>query len=628
MTLSGTLLREFHPFKNGTISASQITDKSGKNIWWRCEEYGHEWQQKPIDRSRSANPRCIYCSGKRILVEFNDLLTTDPSVAKEWDYEKNLRVPQDYSRGSGYEAWWKCSNQHSYKLRISHRTHGFGCPYCSGKKAIPGETDLVTLYPQVAQEIHPTKNPGIVAAELLPNDGARLVWLCRAGHEWQQTVFSRRKGKSGCPVCSNKIIISGINDLATVNPSLAAEWHPILNGNLTPEQVAPKSGKLVYWLCSKGHEWKSTILNRANGNGCPSCSGLSVIEGETDLKTLFPGLITTSVIALNPTIDFSKIGKGSHVQVRWDCELGHYWKAAVYHRTKGRGCPRCAKGQQVSKAEKEIASTLKPYFPKLRTSDNEILANNYELDIYIPEKNLAIEYNGIYWHSEDKGKGQLYHYDKWKQCYIKGINLIHVWEDDWTSKPDVILDHLKLVTQIKMDLNNLNNLKVIGINTTIGSEFLEEHHIQGKATGSQYLGLRNENGNLIAVMLIQIEENNSIEIIRYATITNYSEAFKTLLGFVKEKFNPTFITAITNHSLGEESLYESYGFISKEKIEPDYMYTSGTFRFPKEDYTLERFKKDPSLIWKRGLSVNELASLNKLYRIWDAGKTQWILENK
>ena len=114
-------------------------------------------------------------------------------------------------------------------------------------------------------------------------------WKCVKGHEWQATGHNRSRG-TGCPYCSNKKVQQGYNDLATLNPPLAQEWNYTLNNDLRPEHVTPKSEKKVWWRCEKRHTWQAMVADRNNGKGCPYCSGLYAIKGETDLQTVNPSL--------------------------------------------------------------------------------------------------------------------------------------------------------------------------------------------------------------------------------------------------------------------------------------------------------------------------------------------------
>ena len=104
-------------------------------------------------------------------------------------------------------------------------------------------------------------------------------WTCSKGHEWQATIGSRHKG-SGCPYCSGRKTLKGYNDLQTINPAVAKEWNYERNGDFKPEHFTASSNKKVWWKCSKGHEWQTTINSRNDGCGCPGCS--------SERKTSFP----------------------------------------------------------------------------------------------------------------------------------------------------------------------------------------------------------------------------------------------------------------------------------------------------------------------------------------------------
>lgn len=119
---------------------------------------------------------------------------------------------------------------------------------------------------------------GIYDGMLTPknvNGGSHLKvwWLCEKGHEWQADVNNRVLKNIGCPICSGKKVLAGFNDLGTLMPELAAEWHPIKNGALKASDVRPGSNKKAWWLCPVcGHEWQAVINSRSQGHGCPNCN--------------------------------------------------------------------------------------------------------------------------------------------------------------------------------------------------------------------------------------------------------------------------------------------------------------------------------------------------------------------
>ena len=108
-----------------------------------------------------------------------------------------------------------------------------------------------------------------------PYSNRSVWWRCSLGHEYRTTVSSRTMRDGGCPYCSGHRVLAGFNDLATLEPEIAAEWYEDLNAPLTPEMVTVGAHRKVWWECSEGHVWKSVIYSRtgAQGCGCPVCAG-------------------------------------------------------------------------------------------------------------------------------------------------------------------------------------------------------------------------------------------------------------------------------------------------------------------------------------------------------------------
>lgn len=266
------IAQEWNYEKNGHLKPENVTPNSDKMVWWKCV-HEHEWQA--IIGNRNKGSGCPYCSGKKVLKGYNDLLTVNPMVAIEWDYEKNGELkPENFTSNSGEKVWWRCGKGHEWQATINNRSNGTGCPYCSNKKVLIGYNDLQTINPTLAQEWNHEKNGELKPENFTSNSGTLVWWKCVHGHEWQAKIMDRNKGNR-CPYCSGKRVLKGKNDLQTVNPTLAKEWNHAKNGELTPMDVMPNSDKKVWWLCSKGHEWQATIGHRNKGRGCPECARLN-----------------------------------------------------------------------------------------------------------------------------------------------------------------------------------------------------------------------------------------------------------------------------------------------------------------------------------------------------------------
>ena len=268
-TLAPEIALQWHPSKNSDCTPKDVTINSHRKVWW-LGPCGHEWRASIADRNNGRG--CPYCAGKKVLKGYNDLQTVNPTLAKEWNYEKNNGLtPEEVIPGSGQNVWWKCQRGHEWQATIGSRNAGRGCPYCSGRYTIKGENDLQTVNPTLAKEWNIEKNTGLTPMDVMPNSDKKVWWKCQKGHEWQATINSRNSG-IGCPYCSGRYPIKGENDLQTLNPAIATEWHYEKNDGLIPADVMPNSDKKVWWKCRKGHEWQAVIGSRTRGNGCPICS--------------------------------------------------------------------------------------------------------------------------------------------------------------------------------------------------------------------------------------------------------------------------------------------------------------------------------------------------------------------
>ena len=208
----------------------------------------------------------------------NSLVEKCPDILALWDYERNQGIsPQNVSLHTKQKVWWRCEKGHSWQAPVNGvASNGTRCPYCAGYKAIPGETDLVTLFPDVAAEWDYDKNQALDPSCIAPSTHAKVWWKCKKGHSWQSPLYSRtRESRAGCPYCTGRKVLSGFNDLATLRPELAGEWYQPLNGDLTPADVTPGSNKKVWWRCSENHVWEACVYarTRSKGSGCPVCTG-------------------------------------------------------------------------------------------------------------------------------------------------------------------------------------------------------------------------------------------------------------------------------------------------------------------------------------------------------------------
>ena len=267
-----------------------------------------------------------------------------PSLTAEWHPIKNGKItPSHMKPFSHYIVWWLGECGHEWQESVSNRTNlGYGCPICSNHQVLIGFNDFATLFPEIASEWHPTKNPDILPQDFVPGSPKRVWWLGECGHEWEAPIRDRTKHNSGCPYCAGVRVLPGFNDLATTNSALAKEWHPAKNGSFMPTDVMCGTPRKVWWLCKEGHEWQAVISSRNSGIGCPICSNHQVLSGYNDLATTKPELAAQWHPVKNGDLTPANFTQGSNKKVWWRCEKGHEWQATIGARTKGFGCPVCS----------------------------------------------------------------------------------------------------------------------------------------------------------------------------------------------------------------------------------------------------------------------------------------------
>ena len=363
-------------------------------------------------------------SGGEQMQKHSNLAYDKPELAREWHPTKNGDLsPFDVSSKSGKEVWWLGKCGHEWKAKIINRTSGKGCPYCSGRYAIVGVNDLLTLNPELARQWNYAKNGVLTPKDVKPKSNRKVWWICEKGHEWEAIIADRTSGK-GCPICSGKKVLYGYNDLATNCPEIAEQWNELKNGDLTPQKVTIGSHKKVWWRCNSGHEWQACICDRVNGNGCPYCSGRVAITGINDFSTLYPELVKEWDYEKNGELLPNTVKAHSNIKVWWICELRHSWQAVISDRAEGSGCPFCQAEFKTSFPEQAVLFYLRQF----TEAENRFKIGKNEIDVYLPQLKIGIEYDGLFFHSTKAAEKR----EKTKNSALQnhGINLIRIKESE------------------------------------------------------------------------------------------------------------------------------------------------------------------------------------------------------
>lgn len=276
--------------------------------------------------------------------------------------------------------------------------------------------------------------------------------------------------------------------------------------------------------------------------------------------------------------------------------------------------------------------------------NNREILNGKELDIYIPEKRIAIECNGIYWHSESNPHKSLkdYHYEKWKACNVMGIQLLTVWEDQIRNFPEIVRSVILSKLGIYEERIPARKCRIKPTPTKIAKEFLTANHIQGSCNAGVKLGLY-YNEELVGLMCFskrsKVSGSKNIndddwELVRFCTKLNtqvIGGADKLFKSFIKTyKFNT--ITSFSSNDISSGSLYKTLGFNNQGEstaywyINPANLQRYHRIYFSKQN--LIKMGLVPEHLENEKWTEFEVTDYLGLLRIYDSGHIRWVYELK
>jgi len=249
-----------------------------------------------------------------------------------------------------------------------------------------------------------------------------------------------------------------------------------------------------------------------------------------------------------------------------------------------------------------------------------------ELDLFLPEKRVAVEYCGLYWHSESGGKYRHYHKRKLERCEENGISLITLYEDEWRTKRPIVESILRHKINHGESGIGARSLKISPVSATECSRFLEQYHLRGAVRGrSEAIGAYDET-SLVSVMTFSPSRNNTeLELSRFCSDNRRHPGIASRLfsSYIKMR-HPDRVISFSDRRWYDGTVYERLGFKQDKELAPDYEYVWKNSRFHKSTFRKEKLMK------RFGLTGTEREMTQQIgaERIYDCGKTRWVWENK
>ena len=568
-----------------------------------CPIHGDFWQEAGAHLSGSGCPKCRHNlkSNTEEFISKAKKIHGDKYDYSEVDYKNNATPVKIICPIHG--GFWQIPSSH---------LSGKGCAKCSGRAKSNTEEFI-----SKAKKIHGNKYD---YSKTVYNKALEKVKIiCPVHGEFWQTPAGHLRGL-GCFKCGREESANKQRKKTSVFIEDAKKIHGD-KYNYSKVEYNNKDSKVCIICPEHGEFWQSPN-NHLRGNGCPQC-----------IRTVFD---TESFKEKANEIHQNKYNYKDVVYTDYEAKVkiicpihGDFWQTPDAH-LHNHGCPIC--GQLMSKAEDELNKFINEVCGiETKTRDRSLLTKKLECDIVIPSHKLAIEFDGIQWHSEKFGRGKDYHLNKTEIAKSKGYHLIHIFEDEWLEHKDIILNKIKhfLGKDTDRPVVGARKCLVETVSKAEAESFLTTYHIQGYVPSTAYYGAIYE-GNLVGVMAFKQEKPGKWNLTRFTTDTNYrlpGLASKIFKQFLKDS-NPlevkTFLDRRWSH--GDINMYDQIGFKLVETLSPDYRYVVKNQRIHKFNFRKQILHKKYGL----PLTMTEREMTEKLgfYRIWDCGLYKYVWKQK
>ena len=457
------------------------------------------------------------------------------------------------------------------------------------------------------------------------NSSTKVCIVCPKHGEFWQTPNKHLQGR-GCPKCAQ---IERNRKKAFTQEEFEKRANAVHNSKYTYNNDYVNDSTKIRITCPIHGDFYQLPNHHIRGQGCPKCA----IDRNTDRqRATYDDFVNMANSIHNGKYDYHK---SIYVNYKTDLciicpEHGEFWQSPDSH-LHGHGCPKC--GNQISNGEEEIISFLKDILNTEIQTRNKNIIRPYELDIYIPDKKLAIEYDGLIWHSEKFGKDRNYHLNKTLLCEKKGIRLIHIFEDEWLEHKDIVKSKLRHILGCDNDLPKIFARKCIicNIDKRTSDVFLNANHIQGSTNASVYLGCFYKD-ELIGVMLFKkIGGTENYELVRFATDNRYVciGVGGKLFSYFTRNYDFSEIKSFADRrwstTIGE-TIYDKLGFVLEKTLKPDYSYIDYNGRrlhkfLCRKEHLIRKY---PNFGLDMNMSETDMTKILKLYKIWNCGLLKYV----
>lgn len=550
-----------------------------------------------------------------------------PVTATHPEFIEKLKAVHGYKysavteyAGSKILMTFNCPEHGNFQLTPNAILRNRKCPSCgpgSGGVAVPWEEALAKLR---------ARHPNLMFNDYEPdykNSQSKVSITC-AEHGTHLVKVATLNSISGCPKCA---VISGNLKRQTTFDTFVAKASEVHNGKFTYVRNSyTKASGTVGVVCPNHGEFYQDATSHLMGAGCRKCYS----DARREIVIPFAEFLDRARKVHGDTYDYipdeySRISDTVTVVCRTH---GRFYPVAADF-VRGSTCPSCA--ATGSKGQKELTAYLQSL--GLVVIENYCYSGRKQVDCYLPELKIAVEYDGLFWHST---ANKVDNYQKVKRAELEGlgIKLIRIFEDEWKFR-NVQVKSLLASRAGRLTATKIAARKclVVDVSNTEATAFYESNHVQGWRTSAKHKGLT-YNGELVAVMSFTTRLSNRgvksygevQELARFATscqvVGGAGKLFKALVAYT----GASTVVSYSDNRLFSGGLYPKLGFTMVKAVPPSYTYIApgGKHRLHKSQF---RRSKLPAIFgsnFNPSLSERENCERNGHYQVYDCGLQKWV----